>query len=361
MDLAAYLAGGNNLEQMYQAQDPFMQAARGIAQVQYSAPRSNAEAFLLPFLQNSIAGGFSGYGKSNAKQTAYGDISSMLGGMGYQPENNVLRSALEGAEGPVQPMYGQELAPEGWSTKIGMQDLLLANSAQQAQLEAAAKKQEIIDKFTVESSQPYLDMIQGQEQSKARGKLLGETPDFVSGSVNPVLANIQSKVPKDLQNTAIKEKGTIDKLETGFKRIDELMTLGEDAAKDPSTLLPSSLSIPFVGKIADLPSSEAKKVLDTVSAGITSVALSVWKGPLDEKDAKRILDPYIPTLRDTEKTLAQKREGLKNLLLQNAESTPTLEGYNIAKRPSVGSQQAVPAGMKLQRNKVTGETRLVPQ
>ena len=185
VDLMSLLTGGGNaLEQQYQAADPWYQAGRGISQVQFGAPRDSTEAFLMPFLQNSLAGGLTGYGKSQANETAYGDISKMLGGLGYEsPTSDPYAMAakagsieeLLGSDAISSPMqYGLAEAPEGFTIKGAMPDIALALSNKQAQQEAAAKKAEILDKLKIESSPEALEAARLIEQNKASGKKSGE-------------------------------------------------------------------------------------------------------------------------------------------------------------------------------------------
>lgn len=356
-DLYNALIGTVGNEQDYLAQDPYYSAGTNILRMQLPRATSNMEAILGPIAQGLIGGYLTGEGKRDATQAQYDAYRTnpMIRALGEQTDYFKDPNFI----GPVSPTevndallhdYTSATAPEGWTPKIGKTDLLLGTITSEAAKEAEMKKQAAQDELAAQIQLKTDPKIRDAEITdyiaKARGaaNIDAETKGLnaLTTSPDPITSEIYSKVPYEQRKDAIKEKGTIDKLSDGYKRIDELMGKGAIAAKDASTLLPGSV----LG--IDIPTSESKKVLDTVSAGITSVALSVWKGPLDEKDAKRILDPYLPTRNDTVETLKQKTEGLKQLLAQNAESTPILEGFGIGSRKPIASAPPTPpAGFEL--------------
>lgn len=282
IDLASLLSG-NNLDTLYRNDDPYYQAARGIAGIQTTAPRSNTEAFLLPFLQNTLAGGLAGYGKENARQTQYQDISSMLSSMGYQPSSAKDPYAMAAEAGSIanllgsddisSSMYGQAVAPEGFSGKIGMADLLLATSQKQAEQEAAAKYQELQDKLNIESSQPYLEMIRKQEEAKASGKTAGEG---VSSS------NWWKDVPATDKSKLTQAKGVIsqlDKLAQDFEiagmsaaefrsKMDISGTKANELKSRMMTLIPNTVRL--MGDVGNLNEGEQQRVIDATLGNFTS-------------------------------------------------------------------------------------------
>jgi len=339
------------MEQQYLAQDPWFGAARNVAQTQYAPPRNDAEAFLLPFLQNSISGVMAGYGRENARNTAYQDISKMLGGTSYKPSSLVKQLGPDGIETEVPLQYGLEEAPEGFSIKTGLQDLLLANSAQQAQIEAAAKAQELKDKLAIESSQPYLESIRQQELAKAEGKAQGER---VQGGLT---TDQQLKLETDITNKLSTGSEAQKVLETQSKAKQVLEALKKD---DP---IRAATAIYGFAKLLD-PDGVVRKEDGTIVAnpGGPAGALASYyntllqKGQLTEQ-TKKSMKEIIPSLV---KTQYESYEALKNTLIGSAVKQGARKEM-IGALPPMDMPVNVPPGYKLQRNKTTGETRIVKQ
>jgi hypothetical protein len=168
IDLVGLLTGNNSLENQYQANDPWYQAARGIGGLQLAPATNNTEAFLLPFLQGATAGGLAGYGRHNAQETAYKDISSALNNIGYKP------SPIADALAADQIQYGLDEMPENFSIKASTPDLLLALSQQSAKQEAAAKKAEALALLNPEIAAAKASFEKHVAQGTAEGKRAGE-------------------------------------------------------------------------------------------------------------------------------------------------------------------------------------------
>ena len=143
---------------------------------------------------------------------------------------------------------------------------------------------------------------------------------------SPYLSSIAEKVPSKMQGAAIAELGTLQTIEDAFRQIDIAVDSAAKNATTAGTYDPTGM-VPSV--------SEAAKLYDTAKANITANVLKIWKGPLDQNDAKRIIEPYVPDINDTPTTIEAKKRGLKALLAGNAKETPTLEVYGIRTRPSV--------------------------
>lgn len=162
--------------------------------------------------------------------------------------------------------------------------------------------------------------------------------------VSEFLPMIQSNIPPEYQKDAMTELGTIDSLEKAFSEVDTNM----DEAFNNSTFRQKlDPKIPYVAEAGIAPSvSEEAKKYETAAANLTSNVLKIWKGPLDENDARRIVDPYIPDAFDNAETLAAKKRGLKALLAGNSKETPILTSYGIRNKPNPDpspSSTAVPA------------------
>lgn len=347
IDLMSLLTGGgNSLEQQYQAADPFYQAGRGISQVQFGAPRNNTEAFLMPFLQGSAAGGLAGYGKSQANETAYQDISKMLGGLGYNDvEDAALRAALEGAEGPVQSMYGQESAPEGFTIKGAMPDIALALSNKQAQQEAAAKKAEIVGELLAKSSDEALEATRKIEKAKLDATLVnGITPDQ------------QLKLETDVTNKLSTGNEAQKVLETQSKAKQVLEALKKD---DP---IRAATAIYGFAKLLD-PDGVVRKEDGTIVAnpgGPAGQLASYYNTLLQEgqltEQTKKAMKEVIPSLVQSQ---YESYDSLKKTLVGSAVKQGAREDM-IGSLPNMEVAPNIPPGYKLQRNKA-GQTRIVPQ
>jgi hypothetical protein len=360
IDLASLLSG-NNLDTLYRNDDPYYQAARGIAGIQTTAPRSNTEAFLLPFLQNTLAGGLAGYGKENARQTQYQDISSMLGSMGYQPSSAKDPYAMAAEAGSIanllgsddisSSMYGQAVAPEGFSGKIGMADLLLATSQKQAEQEAAAKYQELQDKLNIESSQPYLEMIRKQEEAKASGKSSGERV------IGGLTTDQQLKLETDITTKLSTGNEAQKVLETQAKAKQVLEALKKD---DP---IRAATAIYGFAKLLD-PEGVVRKEDGTIVAnpgGPAGQLASYYntlkqEGQLTEQ-TKQAMKEVIPSLVQSQ---YESYDSLKKTLVGSAVKQGAREEM-IGSLPPLSFEPNVPPGYKLQRNSRTGETRMVKQ
>jgi hypothetical protein len=114
-----------------------------------------------------------------------------------------------------------------------------------------------------------------------------------------------------------------------------------------------------------IPYTTANATFDAARAAIVSSLQSNWKGPMSDQDTKRI-EPLLPDKLDSVERIAEKKKQMMALLFANSKPTPILR--SLGEAPAIpseaiatGATSEIPAGMKLQRNKVTGETRLVPQ
>lgn len=309
LDLMSLLTN-NGIEQQYQQADPWYQAGRGISQIQMGAPRDNTEAFLMPFLQQSLAGGLAGYGKSQANETAYQDISKMLGGLGYNDvEDAGLRAALEGAEGPVQSMYGQAEAPEGFTIKGAMPDIALALSNKQAQQEAAAKKAEIVGELLAKSSDEALEATRKIEKAKLDATL-----------VNGITPEQQLKLETDVTNKLTTGNEAQKVLETQSKAKNVLEALKKD---DP---IRAATAIYGFAKLLD-PEGVVRKEDGTIVANpggpagqLASIANSwLQKGQLT-KQTRQSISEIVPNLvqNQYESYEAQKKALVDSVTKQGA-------------------------------------------
>lgn len=351
MSILDYLLKDSS-QDAYLARDPFYNAARGISQVQIAPSSSNVESFLLPFLQQTAAGAMAGYGKSRAKESQYQDVSNILRGMGYQSPASSLQRDLQLAQGMENPIgnlfsnesvfnpmeYGLESAPVGYSPNIGMTDLLLATSQEQAKQEAAAKTQALYDQFELENSLPFQEKIKREERLKAEGKKAGE------GGFNS--ADIKTDI--GLKASVEESLDYVDKVIEEAKK-------ANDAGKGALGAVTGMIGLP----------TAQKQTLDGI--GWTMVGqLDKIQGRETNSDVRAgYVKQYGPQWYDTDEEIERKGKAWKEFLKSAAKSTPALESLGVTtstKPPSVSEPVPnVPPGYKLQRNRMTGETRIVKQ
>lgn len=195
MDLSilSALMGGVGDENTYIAQNPWAQAGRGIAGIQTAAPRNNTEAFLMPFLQSSLAGALSGYGKNQAQQAQYGDLRNLV-------QSPLLADAL--AEDPnLTAMFTAEDRPADFSAKAAKNELLLA-----------ALKQEGIDQFERKKQEKQAELefdikkAQNQELMDAEA----ERARLIEEAKNSVKPEKQFELPPAMLTETSKSKSLID-------------------------------------------------------------------------------------------------------------------------------------------------------
>lgn len=345
MDLVALLTGNNNLENQYLQNDPWFGAARGIAQTQLAAPTNNTEAFLLPFLQQSLAGGMAGYGRNSAAQSAYKDFSSALKGVGYQP--SPIADALAGD----QIQYGLDEMPDNFSIKAGTPDLLLAMAQQNAKQEAAQKLLEQKQKLELESSPEYLKNLGLQEKFKASGKAIGER---IPGGLTQ---DQQLKLETDITSKLTTGTEAQKVLETQSKAKSVLDALKKD---DP---IRAATAIYGFAKLLD-PEGVVRKEDGTIVANpggpvgqLASYYNTLIQGGQLTEQTKKAMKEIIPSLINNQ---YESYDALKSALVGSAKKQGARTDM-IGSLPPMEFEPTIPPGYKLQKNKVTGETRVVPQ
>jgi hypothetical protein len=295
LDITALLTGGN-MEGLYNNQDPFYNAGKAISQSQFAAPTNNTEAFLLPFLQQSLGGALGGYGRYNANQTAYSDISKMLGGMSYP--GAVTSSVNDLGETVETPMYGQETAPEGWSSKVGIQDLLLANAAQNAQIEAKAKKAEALSLLDSDMAKAKAEYERQVAQGTAQGKAAGE------GGFN------NSDIKGDL--------GIKSSVDESLAYVDSVIEQAKKANDKGKGALGK-----FSGMVG-LPTKE-KETLDGIGWSMVGQLDKIQGRETNSDVRKGYVQQFGPQWYDSDAEIERKGQAWKEFLKSAAKSTPALD------------------------------------
>ncbi len=171
--LADILYGNIPTEADYLRDDPFYRSGLGISQIQTAPPRNNTEAFLVPFLQNAVAGGLAGYGRSNAAQSAFTDARTSLAPLLSQVGAAQQANPDFAVPASIAPFLSETM-PEDFKIKDALQSRAMAQYQQQITQEVAAKRQELVDKAAVEGGQPFLDAVKKKAQMEAQGTALGK-------------------------------------------------------------------------------------------------------------------------------------------------------------------------------------------
>lgn len=144
-----YLAGGFGDTESYEAKDPFVQAARAFGSYQYK-PQTSSEAVWMPALQGLLSGGLYGYGKAQARETAY-DIARVNPLMQQYSQQVKDKDASfigpqteEGKLASLLADYSGENAPEGWTADKVKPQMIQALLTQQTAEEEKVRKAELI-------------------------------------------------------------------------------------------------------------------------------------------------------------------------------------------------------------------------
>jgi hypothetical protein len=193
----------------------------------------------------------------------------------------------------------------------------------------------------IENAQLKLQQIASQYKSPQIAanaeKLFGEMEvakqnqmlEFTQSSVNnPTLQQADEltrnimRLPKELQNKALEEKGIIE---------------GLNLAND--TIGGAFDTVSKIGGIAgNIPFTKSKANVDAAGSQIMSVLVANWKGPMSDTDMKRV-QGLMPSVTDTSGQTSVKKQKLLDLMAANAKPTPILKGFNLTpsekKRPNL--------------------------
>jgi hypothetical protein len=337
VDLYSQLAGLAS-EEEYLKRSPFYMGGASLAQSQMPIARSSTEAFLLPLLQGLGSGTLMGLGRSSAADEMYLDA-----------RNSPFSS--------TSPSFATAERPEDMTAKqIQAQALLTALSAQNAQEEKLKQMDQLaLDKRALlPYSQIAVDAAGMKELNKATVKADLQAKQFQGAGLDPVMSDLLAKTPPALRPKVLEEQKVAEDLTLGVNLI--------DTAYDNVSKLDSTLSMtPFTG---------SKTAFEAARAAIKSSLQANWKGVMSDQDTLSI-EPLLPDPLDRIDQLKSKKAMMVELLKANAKPTPVLRSImsggvgtptpSVAEEVATGATSEIPAGMKLQRNKITGETRLVPQ
>lgn len=287
---------------------------------QYSTPGRNFGTVLGASLLAGILGGYAKKRTNEANQTLMSDAAMLLKSPGSrdeiiakEPRLNELASALQMQE---------------YSNNI---------EQQQKQQERQLESQQKIDEFR--------SMIPLEAE---RAGSIKQAETAAEGGLTPAMRTnlVEEQGAKQEQGNLL---GFVDQ---EFEKAKGISSLG-----------------------ALVPMSDASQELDGVQGSLRTVLQKYlgreMNGPEQEKIVK-----LMPDWNDTEVQIEMKKARFKEMMASMSKSTPLLDalGGNQTSSIKIGTPttatstpttaskgpESVPPGMKLQRNKVTGETRLVP-
>lgn len=367
MSIFDVLAGGIK-NQDYLGSNPYYSAGANILQSAMPRAETNAQALAFPLLQGLIGGGLVGYGKNQATEAAYQDASNspLLSALtterpasaafGPLTEEAAQQGAIQKAlleNSGVKNIYGQAKAPEGFTPETGKQDLLMALVAKQTLAESEAKKQAIKDEIAskygpdVLKYNKDLEAAKADEQIRVEQAKADEQRKTEGDTANEL---IPATVPKSLRAAAASELGPRAAREQVLGMADKIYDSADKYKRFSGMVPTAAVTNEFEINKAKLKLAAQKN-------------MGTEPGPLVLKQ----LETALPDWDDTAEHKRLKREQLKDLLETSSKPTPILDRFAPSSRPkpSPGAAPAtipdIPMGMKLIRNKNTGETKLVPQ
>lgn len=300
-----FLSGGLGGEDDYLARDPFYGAARSVGSWNLQ-PQTDSEAIWGGAVQGLLGGLLSGYGRQNARETAYQDYSSRLNSPLFQSSG--LQEMLSGD-------YSTPTMPENWSPKVGQSDLMLAAIMGQSQQDAAAKRADLLAKYSPE-------VIAGEAaitEAKARAQLAAEGGGITS---------------KDLKASAIKEQQTIAQKEQSLAFIDREFERAKDLTGISATFHANN---PFIA-------TTKGESLEALRQGLITQVDRALGREVNDKIKAQLLS-FTPSPTDTEATVENKKEAFKNYLSSLFEATPVLESAGLV--PDETVSPAPPPGYEL--------------
>ena len=336
--LLQYLANSYGSENDYLAQDPWFNAGRSINAMQTPAGRNDAESLLLPLLKGIIGGSVTGYGRQQAQESMYDDIRAQLAGnmnigpvaSGAEYAQDLLGSALAGK-------YSGEDMPDGWTAKQGKGDLLQALVGQSQLQELEQKKAEIRAQVAAQ-----MELAQAKEGGSVIGGLGG--------------------LPKGQQDNLIGDLGTDKKVKDALSTIDKNYEKMAEVSTGWTTAEKVGSNIPLLGRMVPTPHlDEIRRLtkanvrqLDNVSGRETNS--DIFKQFTEELQ----VDPLV----DTPERIAEKRDLMKQMVINAAKGTPTLDlvkqlgvikdqpgDLGSMDRPNSDNPPTPPAGYELTGNK----------
>lgn len=336
------------------ADNPWYMAGRQIQGMQAPQAQNNTQAFLLPLIQGLAGGGLMGLGKDQAFKSAYDQYSSnpLLKAM-VAPQPGVINdeagNPIASTISSMSP-YGNEAMPEGWTPKVGKADLLQALAAKQITDEAAAKKAD----------------FESQVDAQIR---LKTDPRILAAEGLKTSADIEKDKAKNLREdekitydrvTGLDEAKALAAIEPNIKLAAQLV----DKTDKASGLAFTKAIIKSLDKTSVISGTEIKVAQDVIpflEKNLGAQWRSIVKGEseLTPKYRRSLLAATMPIYDATGQAYEQKKNEILDVFEKVKGGSRASIPVSTWKPIDLGDGSP-PPGMKMQRNKKTGETRFVP-
>jgi len=363
------LGGSLGNEDFYQAQNPWYRTGQGLltslANGTGPTPTTNTEAIFGPALQGLLAGAAMRQGRNSAEEEAkkaYTDspIFQLLKGSQIQGNVGPVASGEEYGKALTEAdpflMYKTGALPEGWTADKGKQDLGLATLILNSQQEAQQKAQEIRDKLNAEYGPEAVALkakLAGEEAAAKKAAEIAAERDAYGGGLDP-------KTARDLEDKTYKRVTDLP----SFKQFSDIEANFKTllAVKDNEEASAAPAMITSFAKIMDPTSTVREGEYNTISKSVQGwldQKAGDWKNAFlgKTKLSKKAREQMAIVASKKFNEFGSKYDTEKGALVGALEKS----GGDPSNVPLPGFAPYVPPGMKLQRNKLTGETRIVPQ
>lgn len=261
-----------------------------------------------------------------ADQSTVGKIATglaiFLGAAGQGPRNAAVASMERAVEADINK------AKDSMGNEKLLYNQMMERFNNQQQAEAATrmayiantelKLKEIAAQYKAPQVQANAEALFGQlEVAKQNAMMQFQQAVQVNPSIMQAdqMTKQIMRLPKELRNKALEEKGIAEQLQTGMNNIGSAF----DKINEIGTL---SANIPF---------SEAKATVDAAKSSIMAAIQANWKGPMSDSDLKRI-DGLLPVSTDTVAQNRARKAELLKVLETNSKATPILDGFGIKPR-----------------------------
>lgn len=336
--------------------NPYVAMAKAFAAAQQNvaAPRNNFESFLVPLVQQGTLGVMQGLAAKREEDNLfdYYKQNPLIQALASSaPKAETIGPVLDGAEygqllaaAPLAA-YQQSEAPPNWTPEQGKGDLFKALIGYQAQQEQAKAAQEVA--AAVAKRQAMLPVF--EEEQKIRGAI---NPSGTKVSVDTGLGQAAQ-----------------DELRKSYTVIEEADTLASLLDQSKAGWLDYQIMKQFGAADKEGLALQVKNLSDRLSRARTGAALNA----AEEALYGRLVGGDISVNPKQAATLLRKLAQAETRIMESgldfsqsikeggAEAIRSKLAERSAARASALQSANVPPGMKLIRNRLTGETKLVPQ
>lgn len=319
----------------YLSQDPLFRAGALVGQAQLAPAQNNLQAVLLPLLQGGISGTMQHYGQQNALAESLKDTSNIykqITGKDYSPPEDYSFQSGQGAI--FQALQDQQ-------NKQKLDELTAKN--------AFTKENTLLRNNMVQNPDGSVSLAPGAEKViQTKAKIEAD-------------AKAGAKSPKDFFESLTAPEKQVARLVPKFAdKLEEIANEYAALGKEQGAIGYQFKSFVSGTKANDL-NSRIKLLLPKV------IKLLGQSGNLNEQEQVRALESSLGNWTSNPTEISSRIKETSNLLrdvsigvLESAKIAKETGGQGLIDQMKASSPPTVPPGFKLQRNKKTGETRIVP-